>query len=159
MRLNLFEFKLDKKNRRVELRIRNLSKSTIRGIHQGFFELGSALRADLNREVLAKDKKGRVYHVRTRAGVTGVGKRRRHRASAPGQTPANLSGNYRRNIGYQIHGSNKMEFGIRDGIQYAKPLEEGTNIMKPRPGLGNTVKKMQGQSIEYFEKGLKAKLL
>lgn len=153
-------FKLDpnKRNRRVELQIRNLDKATVRGIRQGFFKLGSALKNELNAEVLKKDKTGKVYKVRTRAGRRGVGKGRRHRSSAPGQTPANVTGNYRKNIGYQIHGSDKLEFGIRDGAPYAKFLEEGTGRMKPRPGIGNTVKKMQGQSIEYFSNELKKEL-
>lgn len=153
-------FKLDpnKKNRRVQIQIKNLDKITIRGIRQGFFKLGSALKNELNADVLKKDKTGKVYKVRTRAGRRGVGKGRRHRSSAPGQTPANVTGTYRKNIGYEIHGSDKLEFGIRDGAPYAKFLEEGTGRMKPRPGLGNTVNKFQGQANEYFsgelEKGL-----
>ena len=153
-------FKLDpnKKNRRVELQIKDLHKTTVRSIRQGFFKLGSALKNELNADVLKKDKKGKVYKVRTRAGKRGAGKGRRHRSSAPGQTPANITGKYRKNIAYQIHGSDKLEFGIREGAPYAKFLEEGTGRMKPRPGLGNTVKKFQGQAEEYFsnelEKGL-----
>lgn len=150
----MYKFIPDKKNRRVELHIRNLREMTVRGIRQGFFRLGSALKVELNAEVLKKDKKGRVYIVRTRGGQRGIGKKRRHRSSAAGQTPANLTGNYRRSIGYQIHGSDKLEFGIREEAPYAKFLESGTSRMQARPGLGNTVTKFQGQADEYFTDSL-----
>jgi len=153
-----FEFKVDKTNRKVELQIKNLTELTTRGIRQGFFRLGSALKKDLNDQVLEKNKTGKVYIVRTRGGQRGSGRARRHQSSAPGQTPANLTGNYRRNIGYQIHGSDQLQFGIRDGAEYATFLESGTSRMRPRPGLGNTVKKMQGQANEYFSDSLKKEL-
>lgn len=146
----MFKFKADKKNPSVELQIENLAQRTKRGIRQGFFQLGSALKVDMNAEVLKKNKTGRVYIVRTSRGRRGTGRRRRHRSSAPGQTPANLTGNYRRAIGYQIHGSDSLEFGIRDDVDYGDFLESGTSRMSPRPGVGNTVKKMQGQADEYF---------
>ena len=146
----MFQFKADKKNRRVELQIQNLVVLTTRGIRQGYFQLGSALKIDMNAEVLKKNKKGQIYIVRTSGGRRGVGKSRRHRASAPGQTPANLTGNYRRAIGYEIHGSDSMEFGIRDDVDYGDFLESGTSRMSARPGVGNTVTKMQGQANEYF---------
>lgn len=147
-----FKLEPDRKNRKVFLQIGNARDATKRGIRQGFFRLGSALRETLRKDLLAKDKRGRIYKIR-RGKV-----RRRHRASAPGQTPASLSGNYRKNVGYQIHGSDELEFGIRN-VNYADFLERGTSRMKPRPGLGNTVKKMQGQANEYFNDGLKSELL
>ena len=146
----MFQFKPDKNNPKVELHIENLANMTVRGIRQGFFALGSALLTDMNAEVLKKDKTGRIYIVRTSGGKRGVGKKRRHQASAPGQTPANLTGNYRRAIGYQIYGSDSMEFGIRDDADYGTFLDSGSSRMLPRPGVRNTVTKMQGQANEYF---------
>jgi HK97 gp10 family phage protein len=136
-------------NRKVFLQVKQVPELTQRGIRQGFFKVGAALVADIRQEVLKKDKRGRVYIRRTRSGA-----RRRHRASAPGQTPANRTGNYRKNAGYQIKGSDQMEFGIRDGAPYGTFLENGTRRMSPRPGLGNTVKKKERDAEKFFQKAI-----
>jgi len=130
-------------NKTVYIIINKIDESTRRGIRQGFFRLGSSLRRTASKQILSKNKTGRVYLIRR-------GKRyRRHRASAPGESPANLSGNYRRKIGFQIRGHKEMEFGGR--ADYSAFLEDGTNKMEPRPGLGNAVKAEERNSIGYFE--------
>ena len=136
-------------NRRVVLRIKNLDAATDRGIRQGFFRLGARLKAELQKEVLVKNKTGRVY----RRG------RRRHRSSGAGQTPANLTGNYRKNIGFQIRGATQMQFGIHDGAPYAVFLEEGTSKMEARPGLGNAVKAVSRDARSLLESSLRTELL
>lgn len=127
----------------------NLDLLTYRGIRQGFERLGNELKKELNREVLKKDKSGRTYIRRDRAG-----RRRRHVASARGQTPANRTGTYRRAIGYQLRGGEQMEFGIRDSVDYAEFLEKGTRKMAPRPGVGNAVKAKQRDAMTFFEGSL-----
>ena len=100
------------------------------------------LSAELNQQVLKRPKGGKVYVRRVRGG-----NRRRHRASAAGETPANLTGEYRKSRGYQVSGWRQMRFGVRD--RKGRWLEEGTRNMKPRPGLRNTfdAKENQLQSI------------
>ena len=85
-------------------------------------------------------KRGRVYRVRT-----GAGKRtRRHRASAPGQSHANLSGRLRRSIGWKVRGSKQLEFGYGLGKEeapdYAAFVEGGTSRMKARSSLLNAMR-------------------
>ena len=131
----------------------NLEELTRRGIRQGFFRLGNELKKELNREVLAKNKRGKTYIRRDR-----IGRRRRHVASAAHQTPANRTGAYRRAIGYQLRGSEQLEFGIRDTVDYGLYLEIGTKHMRARPGVGNAVKVKQRGAMTFFEGSLEAAL-
>ena len=144
----------DPNNREVFLSLDNIDENTRRGIRQGFFRLGRLLQTNLRKEVMKKNKTGRIYT----NGRTKTGRQRRHRASGAGQTPANMSGNYRRNIGYQIRGSENMEFGIRDGAEYAHWLEDGTKKMAARPGVGNTVKDTEKDAQNFFDSALAIEL-
>ena len=141
-------------NREVFLSLENIEDNTRRGIRQGFFRLGRLMELTLRREVMSKNKTGRVY----RNGKTKTGRQRTHRASAAGETPANRSGNYRKNIGYQIKGSDSMEFGVRDGAEYAEYLEDGTKNMAPRPGVGNTVRDTEEDAQRFFESSIETSL-
>ena len=142
----MLEFREGHNNHIVFMHIDNLDERTMRGIRQGFFRLGNQLVRTLQQETLKKDKKGRVYRRRTRSGRS-----RKHVSSAPGQTPANMSGTYRKNAGYQLRGSSQLEFGIRDGASYAKYLESGTSAMLPRPGLANAIKSNERNARADFE--------
>jgi len=104
----------------------NIKANTIFGIERGLFRLGKDLITSFKSEI-KKTKSGKLY----RSGG------RRIRASAPGQSPATRTGNYRRSVGYKISG-NTMRFG--NSADYAGFLETGTSRMKPRPGLGNAIK-------------------
>lgn len=136
-------------NREVFLSLDNIEENSRRGIRQGFFRVGHLLERNLRKETIKKNKTGRFYSRRTKSG-----RKRRHRASAPGQTPAKFTGNYRKHIGFQIKGSESMDFGIRDGADYAEFLEGGTRNMKPRPGVGNTVKETEKDTQRFFESSL-----
>jgi len=133
--------------------IDEIEERTKRGIRQGFFSLGNDLVRTLRKQVLEKNKRGRTYIRKDRAG-----RRRRHVASGPGQTPANRTGTYRKNAGYQLRGSEQLEFGIREGSPYAKFLEEGTKKMAPRPGLGNSVRANQRNARTDFESSIEREL-
>lgn len=113
--------------------VENIAASTRFGVERALWRSGKDLQAEFNRQVLAKDKTGRLYIRRNRAGA-----RRQHRASAPGQTPANRTGNYRKSIGFTVDGAHQLTFG--NSAEYAGFLEVGTSRMQARPGLGNTVK-------------------
>lgn len=78
------------------------------------------------------------------------GRKRRHRASAPGEAPANLTGTLRRGVNFKVKGSDQMEFG--DTEIYGKFLEIGTRRMKPRPHLIKAVK--HNQAFAEKELGL-----
>lgn len=135
----MLRFEADHNNKQVFAQLDELDDRTRRGIRQFWFALGKSLLKSFNAEVLRKPRSGRVYKIR-RGKV-----KRRHTASQPGETPANISGNYRRSAGYQIRGAMEMQFG--NSSEYAGFLENGTSKMAARPGLGNAVADTEGESL------------
>ena len=123
-------------------------RNTQRAIELSFYHIGRDHMAELSRQMLKKDKKGRTYIRRIKGGA-----RRRHVASAPGQTAANRTGRMRRARSFKLRGSDQLEFGI-EGVPYAAFLERGTRRMSPRPSLGNTVKTQQKNAENAFERYL-----
>lgn len=136
----MLKFEADHRNKQVNTQLSELDDRTRRGIRQFWFALGKSLLKSFNKEVLRKPRSGRVYKIRR--GRT----KRRHVASSPGETPANISGTYRKSAGYQIQGTNQMTFG--NSSDYSGFLENGTTKMEPRPGLGNAVKETEGESLQ-----------
>lgn len=142
-------------NREVFLNVRNLDRATQKGIRRGFYNLGDHLSSELSKEMLSKNKTGRVYFRRNRGGG-----RRRHTASAAGQTAANRRGTMRKARGYQIRGSDQMEFGIRSGrgADYAEFLENGTRNMEARPSVGNAVQATQRDAFTGFSDAIESSI-
>lgn len=120
-------------NKRALESARNIAANTRFGIEKAWWRAGKDLIKEFNTQVLAKNKTGRLYIRRTRGGT-----RRKHIASAPGETPANRTGNYRKSIGFNVRSSKELVFG--NSAEYAGFLELGTSRMKKRPGLGNAMK-------------------
>lgn len=133
--------------------IKNIDRATVRAIRQGMFTAGDVLVKEAKEQIMHKPKSGRVYKIRR-------GKRRvKHRASAPFESPANLSGTLRKSIYYKIRSWHQLEFGSGKGdVEYAKYLEEGTSKMKPRPVLLNSLKEKEGELQSIFEKSLRSNL-
>lgn len=117
----------------------NIAAKTRFGIEKALWHSGKDIQGEFNRQVLAKNKTGRLYIRRTRGGA-----KRKHRASAPGETPANRTGAYRKAFSFNVDGAHQLKVGIAavdngsDG-KYPLYLEVGTSRMKPRPGLRNAV--------------------
>ncbi len=102
-----------------------------RGARRALYDIGVE-NVRYTREIIKKGpKNGRLYRI--------AGRKRRHRASAPGQAPANLTGYLRRNVDFSVKGGDQMEFG--DKAEYGRFLELGTRRMKARPHLSKAVKK------------------
>ena len=101
--------------------------------------------------ILSKRKTGRVYSVVVR------GRRVRHRASAPGESPANLSGNLQRSIGFKVIGFNQLIFGA--DTEYAGFLEKGTKRMGKRPYLIVAIEKNSGYAYNRLSGYVLAELL
>ena len=142
------EFVQDPRNRLVFTKIEQIPELTRRSIRQGWFMLGRDLKQTASKEILRKPKGGRTYIVRTAGG-----RRRRHVASAPGETHANLSGKARRSLGYQVSGYQSMEFGYgvdKDAPDYVGFLEDGTARMAARPSLLNAINATTRNAENYF---------
>jgi len=99
-----FESKIG--NKKAFNLIEQLKNKTNIAIRETWFSLGRDLKHEAEREILRRPKSGRTYIVRTAGG-----RRRRHTASAPGETHANLSGDLRKSVSWKVHGAHRMDFG------------------------------------------------
>ena len=131
--------KADWKNHKIEIRLKNFNNITRKSIEHAFHEIGKDLKKTAKK--LIKDKRnktGRIYLVRLKGRLV------KHRASAPGEAVADLTGNYRRSVDVEISGADKLIFGAggRDTkVNYVKFTELGTKKMAPRPTLRKAIEK------------------
>ncbi len=146
--------KIDKKNRNVVAQIKNAPDATKQGIRRAFYFIGKDLTKEARRSIIEGPKTGRVYIRRVN------GRRRRHRASAPGEPPANFRGRLQRTVDFLVKG-NDMEFGAGGKsvkgklVNYAGFLELGTPKMAKREYLIRAIKKRRKQARVFFEQELK----
>lgn len=105
-----------------------------------------------------EEKTGRLYRVYKKDGrkhlggvVRGTGKKIKgvHKASAPGEFPAILNGDYIRSLDFSLRGVSQLEFGSKD--KKARWLEEGTGKMAPRPALGKAIKAREKEAFNYLK--------
>lgn len=145
----------DFNNQAIFAEIEQVEKLTRRGIRQGFFAAGKDLKAYANKDILRRPKSGRAYILRRRSG-----RQFRHIASAPGESHANITGQTRKSLGFQIRGTREMEFGYgvestgRPATEWGKFLEFGTVKMKPRPSLRNSINANRQNIIQHFESSI-----
>lgn len=115
------------------------------GARRGFHANGIKMVGHNRRLIRKGPKTGKLYRI--------PGRKRKHRASAAGEPPANLSGALARSIGYEIFGNNEMAFGSRSdsdskgGVAYGGWLDGGTKDgrIKPRPHVSRTVDKFDDE--------------
>lgn len=132
----------------------SIAAKTRFGVEKALWRSGKDIAAEFNRQVLAKNKTGRLYIRRTRGGA-----KRLHRASAPGETPANRTGAYRKAFSFSVDGAHQLRVGVAavgNGSKGKYPLylEVGTSRMKPRPGLGNAVSASERDIIRNLTGGI-----
>lgn len=136
----MFKINIDIQNRKILRKIKQHPSHVRTGIRQAFFISGKQLKAYLQDKIEDKiAKTGRLYLIRRGKKVI------RHRASAPGQYPAKLSGVLKRSINFHVVGYRQLIFGSR--APYAIFLEEGTKKMAPRKLLQATIK----ENIEFMQ--------
>lgn len=144
----------DPDNFKVYAKLDGVERLTKRATRRGMFKWARDLKSTANAAVLAKDKVGRVYIRRGKGG-----RKRRHRASAPGQSHASRTGKLRRSIGWRVTGADRLEFGYgvdgRETPDYDGFVEFGTFKMKPRPTIQNAIKDTMGNAETYFEEELR----
>lgn len=113
-----------------------------KAIRQGFYTSGKQLVADLNKDMKAP-KSGRTYKVYR--GVSGkLKKPKLHVASAPSETPAIITGKFRKSVDFAVRGNRTLEFGANESApEYAEFLEKGTSKMQAREPFKRTVLKLK----------------
>jgi hypothetical protein len=142
----VMELKTPSGNRKVFRRIDNLSKTVDRAIDDMWDDYTPILEKEASRNI-KKSKSGREYVIRTRSGT-----RRRHRASAPGESHANVTKTLTKSLDTKQRG-NTLEFGYLD-----KPPDYAGVIEKTRPTLAITARRTQSEPPSLFFKSLKRKL-
>ena len=128
-----------------------------KAIRQGFYTSGKQLVADLNKDMKAP-KSGRVYKVYR--GVSGkLNKPKIHVASAPSETPAIITGKFRKSVDFAVRGNRTLEFGANQSApEYAEFLEKGTSKMEAREPFKRTVIKLKDKIKSNIDIQLKKAL-
>ena len=125
------------RNRNLPAEISNAFRKTA---YQGGKILLSWIRQDMK-----QPKTGRVY--KSYFGVKGKYKQARFiTASAPSETPAIRTGNFRKSIDFTVIGNTKLEWGSGKGTatNYARALEFGTQKMQARQQLQRSMRANDG---------------
>lgn len=140
---------IDRKSMKAIAKIKNIEKLTKSGIEYAAYTSAKGLMKVTSAEILHKPKGGKIYIRRDRAG-----RRRKHRASAPGETHANMTGKLRRSLGFKVN-PREIEFGYgvekSNAPDYAGFVEFGTKRMKARPSLQNNIKSERRNFQNNFE--------
>lgn len=154
------EFKIRPGDRAVLRKIDEGDRRVRRGIRQGWFAVGRDWKATTSQEILRRPKSGRVYLVRGPSG-----RRRRHVASAPGETHANLSGALRRSLSWKAHGHEELEVGY--GVSttgrnqmppYGPRLEFGGGNIEARPSVLHGIEAVQRNAERHLADGVAKEL-
>jgi HK97 gp10 family phage protein len=94
------------------------------------YKIGNDIQEEARQSIIRGPKTGKLYRIR--------GRKNRHRASAPGESPANRTGTLQRSIGFINYGSGII---IGAEAEYARFLELGTDKMAARPYLKRAIDK------------------
>jgi len=139
-----FSFKSSPANKKVFIQIGRLEQSNKRALRQAFYFIGKDLVKDARDSIRKRPKSGRTYIINNR----------RHRASAPGEPPANLTGLLARSINFRVQGWSKMEIGA--DTPYARALELGNpkGNLEPRPYLIAAINKNERNTRRHFDREL-----
>lgn len=127
-------------------------KSIAEEINKGLFAVAKKVEADAKRSIMDGQKSGRIYR---RGNVL-------HRASAPGEAPANDTGRLVNSINGVVERNSTLEAVIRAGsglVKYARMLEFGTAKMGARPFLFPAAEKNRTWIIERLNKALRDGLI
>jgi len=125
-----------------------------KAIRLGFHTSGKQLVSELNKDMKAP-KSGRTY--KTYQGITGkLKKPRLHTASAPNETPAIITGKFRKSIDFEVRGNRTLEFGANQTApEYAEFLEKGTSKMAARKPFERTVVRLKDKIRSNIDTQLK----
>lgn len=143
----MFKLVEDSNNRKSILANAKLPNHVSKGIRRGAYISGKELVADLKQDMKA-GKSGKTYKIYKGVGGKSLKRSRLHKASAAGESPAVITGEFRKSIDFVVRGSKQLEFGSGSGglaTKYAKILELGSSKMAARRPLGRTVSKLQNQ--------------
>lgn len=129
-------FLLDKNSLKTVESLLNLRKISSESLRLSLYSVGDDIKKEIRRLILDPPKSGRMYRLRLK-GVSVL-----HQASAPGEPPANFTGDLRNTISYKVKGFNELriEAGSQK-VDYAGALEFGNGKIEPRPYIDPAIRK------------------
>lgn len=136
----MIRVKADPQNKRVYYQIDNLTKGHKKAIRNASFDIGRKNQSDIRKNILTGPKTGRLYRVSGRV----------HRASAEGESPANVTGRLAKSASYNVKGHRAVEFGYAASAHYGGYLEDGTVKMKRRPNVAKVADDNAQTFINYM---------
>ena len=145
----MIRIKADHANREVHLHLEKTSLFFREGIRNALFEIGDENSKQLKKFIIDPPHTGIIYN---RPGNMG----QQHQASAPGESPADMTGKLSKSVNYKVRGSYEVEFGEK--MPYGKYLEEGTAKIQPRPHLIRTVRKKERDNYRSLERNVRQKI-
>lgn len=149
----MINIQMDRKNQKVLVKIAKIDKSMHEGMRLGFIEMGKNLVRQTENKILSEPKQGKVYkNIRLKNGDVVS----EHTSSAPGQTPALLSGEYHDELDYIPNGWQGLQF-INEA-PHAEYLELGTKNMLPRPGMRNAIVDNLKSNRKYLETNIEKEI-
>lgn len=134
----MIEIRPDTQNKTVFISISNATFKVRKGLKNALIEIGKENVRHTKALIRKQPKTGRFYG--------------KHRASAPGEPPANRTGKLLRSVRYKSSSWSFMEFG--DSAPYGKFLEDGTKKMRPRPHLKRTVREKSRDNFNSIAKAV-----
>jgi hypothetical protein len=146
----MFQIEMDATSKRTFNTLQNaalLIQMFEQGINKGWIDMGRALVRRGQDSIRKDPKTGRIYDVPKRLRAI-VGKRY-HQASAPGESPANFTGELAKGLHFVSHYT-QLEWGYDADQNYGKFLETGTRKMSPRPMLEKVSNEIAGIAENYM---------
>lgn len=149
------KLEINRKSREAFLSIEKAPGVTKNAVRKGLYFVGKELQKEGQRLVISGPKTGRLYRIK--------GRKRRHRASAPGEPPANRSGDLQKSINFIVRGWDRMTYGAGEKAMMIYPavLELGTkktNRIEPRPYLIRSIESKEKQTRKIMENQLQKDL-
>lgn len=142
----------NKSNEKVFAHLSKMDQHFKSGVHEAYIVIAEYLKRT-NKKDFAAPKHGRFYRLRVH------GKMIRHRASAPGEPPARITGALGKTLKTKTSGFTQMDYSAGGGrVDYAGYLEEGTRKMEPRPYLSKAISDNEGISVITFYKQIGRRL-
>lgn len=113
------------------------------GIRRGLFEAGPIIQRTMIKRIIDPPKTGKLYFIHGQV----------HRASAPGESPANLTGNLAKSTAYEVSGSSQLTVGVTYQAPYAQWLEGFVvNRIAPRPFIRPAIESNEREIVQSIEK-------
>ncbi|MGR3179836.1 MAG: hypothetical protein ACUZ8E_17490 [Candidatus Anammoxibacter sp.] len=105
--------KADPANKRIFFGLDRITATHKKAIRHAAFDIGREMQKDTRNSITSGKKTGRISKIKGRV----------HQASAPGEAPADLSGDLQKSVDYDVRSYKQVEFGYT--INYGEYLEEG----------------------------------